>query len=568
VPIFLRMQGRASGIVGWASCLVCMLVMSCSESEAPAPAPVPVPVKLRLTAALSELVAGEHTSISPTLYDAEGKVLPPKEPYEWKSSNSAIVAVDQFGGATAGTSLGDAFIVLSIQGLTDSVAVHVRGPFYIWPDTLTLYAGMTRQLDAFLFSIAQGRSTATGVAWSSLDTSHATVDESGNVTAIRPGQVRIVGERKGASDTTDLFIIPNPEVSFKAISTYRHTCAITTEGTPYCWGYIEPETIDSAAPADRCEIVDRAIKGPTPFYRARKACSAIPRLIKGDVKLKTIHVYRYACGVAVNGKSYCWGRANYGSWVPDYLTPTVIFAGRDLSDVYFGEGERALCGVTLTHDVFCDNWGNLERSASQIGAGLQWTALSLRSFSACALTIAGRVYCWGDNFGGSLAVGSTNDVVAAPLPVLSETSTPLPVFTSVGGTAVGCGLQADGKVFCWGGSATGFNELRIAPAVPTTLRLKAFAVDRGVSDPVCGLATDGTVYCVVQRKTSVRDSVYALEPLNVSVPVPLVTLSRGKFSGCGIGVDGIAYCWGGGALLGNGTFVTDPASAVRVAGQR
>ncbi|WP_394840438.1 hypothetical protein LVJ94_30810 [Pendulispora rubella] len=77
---------------------------------------------------------------------------------------------------------------------------------------------------------------------------------------------------------------------------------------------------------------------------------------------------------------------------------------------------------------------------------------------ACALLNDGTVWCWGDNYSGTLGAGQSNGVSvepkesAMPLQVKDLPGTPTSIASGTGFT---CALLSDGKVLCWGDNSWG-----------------------------------------------------------------------------------------------------------------
>jgi hypothetical protein len=464
---------------------------------------------------------GDTAHATASVVDSAGHPMTDGVTITWRSTNDAVLTVASNGHVTA-LSGGTAYVVASYETLADSVLLTVQPAIYAWPDTMREFRGEPRSLKAFRFRRQDGRRRVLQVSWSSLDPDIATIDSSGSVTGIIPGHARIELRADAVRDTVDVFVLPNPQLVFREIS---GSCALTTDDDVYCWGGLDPASVDG--PMDRCEQISPS-NSSFSFVRSRYPCSVIPRLIKGGVKFVAINGDS-PCGIAIDGTGYCWHWWHYRGEDESQPTPIAVPIQDPLAVIY------GTCAVTQTHKAYCGI--GTSGPIGQVAPSRQWTALSFGSGNMCGLDIDGHIYCWGSNRDHVLGVGSDLATVDSPKPVLAEDGVTLPTFTAIRGTGPGCGLASDSTVYCWGGVASGFAELRMAPLV-TDVKLTSFA---DVYFGVCGVATDGKAYCVRQQHTTLRDSVYILKELNAKPvpPVPLTSLN----GNCGIATDGIAYCW-------------------------
>src|SRR3954464_4934110 len=78
-------------------------------------------------------------------------------------------------------------------------------------------------------------------------------------------------------------------------------------------------------------------------------------------------------------------------------------------------------------------------------AAVTWSALSVGVYSSCAITTAGRAYCWGFN---PFLPCSQNGCAADSVP-MSVPGAPELVAVSVGGFQ-SCGIARDAQLWCWG----------------------------------------------------------------------------------------------------------------------
>ncbi len=121
----------------------------------------------------------------------------------YTSSDPSIATVDQ-NGLVKAKSVGDAVITAtSADGLfTDTYAVNVystlKAESITVPESLEITVGETKQITATV--LPEGAPSS--VAWSSSDETIATVDEDGNITAIKHGTVTITAKAVDGSEVT------------------------------------------------------------------------------------------------------------------------------------------------------------------------------------------------------------------------------------------------------------------------------------------------------------------------------------------------------------------------------
>jgi alpha-tubulin suppressor-like RCC1 family protein len=132
---------------------------------------------------------------------------------------------------------------------------------------------------------------------------------------------------------------------------------------------------------------------------------------------------------------------------------------------------------------------------------------------ACGLDPQGKAYCWGANAAGQLGDGSTTD-----------RTTPVAVATGLTFTTLGagwdftCGLTSSGALYCWGGNQVGqFGDGTTTPSstpVPAASSHIFVQIDVG-SYHACGRVADGTAYCWGAES---RNNVPSASSLGFDVP--------------------------------------------------
>jgi alpha-tubulin suppressor-like RCC1 family protein len=176
----------------------------------------------------------------------------------------------------------------------------------------------------------------------------------------------------------------------------------------------------------------------------------------------------------------------------------------------------------------------------------------------CALSDAGGVKCWGDNWEGKLGNGS---VISSNFPVDVyglETG-----VASISGTHKHtCALTSAGGVQCWGRNwhgelGDGTTDYRVTPVTPQGLESGVAAVAAG-GFHTCALMLDGSIRCWgANWHGQVGDGtdVEKHTPVQViELEVKAVAIATGKYHTCAVLETGGLRCWGYNKFgqLGNG----------------
>ena len=219
--------------------------------------------------------------------------------------------------------------------------------------------------------------------------------------------------------------------------------------------------------------------------------------------------------------------------------------------VDFDAGGRQLCGL--------DHQGLVHCTADIRGTGAAYTTIripgtggakviSVGASHACALTHAGRAYCWGRGGYGQLGAGAREDSETPVEAKGPERFTQI----SAGGTHT-CAVAVSGSVYCWGGNWHGqlgighFNSSTVPARVDSaTVYSKVSA--GGIHS--CGIA--GTsVKCWGDQRSGRLGLAYVparevVTPSVVAVDGVFADVSAGNWHTCGLLVNQRVMCWGGG----------------------
>lgn len=331
-----------------------------------------------------------------------------------------------------------------------------------------------------------------------------------------------------------------------------HSCALTAGGAAYCWGRGEAGQL--GAPATRgcaldggtfpCSLVPLAVQGGPAFAQVfgggahtcaltgngsaycwgnngsgqlgdgTTASTSMPVAVSGGLTFASLDAgLSHTCGVTGGGTAYCWGSNERGQLGDGTTTarsaPVAVSGGHTFQSVAAGGFNIGhTCGLTTGGAALC--WGDNERgqlgrgtsdvtahsAPAPVTGGLTFAALTAGlGRHTCGLTGTGTAYCWGENTFGALGNGSTASS-SVPTPVSGGLSfRQLRAGGFIGHT---CGLTGSGAAFCWGE-----NERGQVGDGSTIDRSTPSAVEGGLTFTnleagfrhTCGRASGGGVYC-------------------------------------------------------------------------
>lgn len=200
---------------------------------------------------------------------------------------------------------------------------------------------------------------------------------------------------------------------------------------------------------------------------------------------------------------------------------------------------------------------------------------------SCAVSTAGRGYCWGHNDLGQLGNGSVDefgqpDPLPSPVADPDDPSEPMTGLVEIAASRYhSCAVTEDNTAYCWGWNAAGRlgngteedSALPVAVADPDDPDQPLAGVT-GVSVGQihsCASTADGRAYC---WGDNFYGQIGTASPGNYLLPTPVVDpentgqalaglaqVDAGNFHTCAVTADHAAYCWGWNTAgqLGNNT---------------
>jgi len=352
-----------------------------------------------------------------------------------------------------------------------------------------------------------------------------------------------------------------PGARFVALTAgQHHTCALSTYGIGYCWGWNPYGQVGN-------DLGD----------------SRTPLPVTGGLRFTQLSAqYVHTCGLTSTGEVFCWGY-NVDGQVGDgsigeaqRRQPTRVQSNRRFG--YVAAGSNHTCAMANNGRPSC--WGRhaegqlgngvigFEPSPVSVNGSARFHTLSGGSEHACGLTAVGQASCWGANFGGRLGNGSASEYSLSPSAVIQ--STPFAAISA--GSAHTCALTSSGLAYCWG--ENGNLQLgRTGRADIPDLVAGGFSFVSIASGAyhACGLTSSGQASC---WGANFRSQIGDGSTTNRSVPTAVnqsgltynrLSIGAGGQHTCALTASGAAYCWGfnlEGQLGDNSN--TDRASPVAV----
>jgi alpha-tubulin suppressor-like RCC1 family protein len=322
----------------------------------------------------------------------------------------------------------------------------------------------------------------------------------------------------------------------------NHACGMTATGDVYCWGNNSTGQLGAIEPRGQ---VTSPIKVP------------LPGTARGVTVAETGSA-SHSCAVLQSGQMYCWGSDNASGELgrgesSSSLNPIALASDPGFSDMQT-QGMHS-CGIKASNSrVYCwgngsgfelgDGVGGSSSAPVEVLGGLTVTQLSVARHSTCVRTASAQAWCWPNQFGGYNL--PTRFPIADPIAMISA-----------GGTG-SCALTSAGKIYCWG--ANDFGQLGngqvnpcCSPTGPVLIQSSlTFAAIFAGAGPgggshACALTADGSAYCWGRNESGeLGDGTQT----NRSVPTAVIgglkftSLSTDFGGTCGVTVAKMVYCWG------------------------
>ena len=341
-------------------------------------APIPV-AAVEVAPGSSTIILGETASLNATVRDAGGNALTGRT-VTWSSSAGTVASVSASGVVTAVSVGGPVTITATSEGRTGTAQVTVApipvAAVEVTPASGTIQVAGTTTLAATPRAANGTALTGRSTVWSSANTAVATVSQGGQVTGVSAGSTTIRATVDGIIGTAEITVNATPGIA--AVSAgYYHTCALRSDGTAHCWGANFNGQLGDGTTTGRLT--------PTP--------------VAGGHTFKQIAVgLEYTCGIDSNDVLRCWGRGAKGELgngsTANMLVPTPVTSpGEKMVAVSLALQEALACARSVSGKVYC--WGEDPDGRDQWldrGAGADAAARSCTSGHANCHRVASRMW--------------------------------------------------------------------------------------------------------------------------------------------------------------------------------
>lgn len=168
----------------------------------------------------------------------------------------------------------------------------------------------------------------------------------------------------------------------------------------------------------------------------------------------------------------------------------------------WGSNARGNLGQGHGHDIG-DSVGESTVSVD-LGAGRRAIAVSLGGFNSCAIDDLGAVRCWGAGDRGQLAQGNTADVGDSAGETTVEVTLGQPAKSVSVGNFHACAIVEDGSVRCWGANYSGQLAQGTTEAIGDEPGETPPPVDLGAGVRATSLAAGADFTCAITDLGAVR----------------------------------------------------------------
>ncbi len=265
------------------------------------------------------------------------------------------------------------------------------------------------------------------------------------------------------------------------------------------------------------------------------------------------------CAISADDQIYCWGsngnkylgdQSKLNSLVPIKTSSVASLAGKSFKAV--SVGTYSTCALDFSGDVYCwgdiPDYGNLGKDPTKLITIRGVKSIEVGTELSCAINNDSKVYCW-----------NSSEIEPNPTLVEGELVGKEAIEVSVGQSHA-CAITSDKKAICWGANYSGQIGNGVQDYQPTPVDISAkgdingkevTTISAGYSN-TCAIA-EGQAYCWGSNESGQL----GIGTTGIISKVPKAVKTSGEFDGktvlsisvgsgfvCAVASDNKAYCWG------------------------
>lgn len=462
------------------------------------------------------------------------------------------------------------YVVAEVEHMGEWVELTPSPKFLLPGDTGRMVALVRDRL---------GRPRTEPMAWTSSDTSIATVREDGLITAHSLGIALITATSASGSDDAPAVVVTRETAVAMDVEPDSVTLDMGERAQLTARSYnVRGEILDDNIWSDGNIWVavvgnDGVVRGTWPGRTSVLAvlhwaqAAAIVTVREGPaVAWKAVTTgSAHSCGLTEAGKAYCWGQnrqgelgigapGGYGEAVPVAVLSgpfASIDAGRGFTCAVAGGG---WCWGFGYHGQLGNGVvGSLDPTSvpRQVVGGHAFRYIDAGFEHACGVTAQNVALCWGNNSYGQVGNGRTGELgVGRP----DSVSGGLRFRDVSAGRSFTCGITTADDLYCWGANGEGqlglgkseAGQLVARPApVAGAMKWRAISTGDGFA---CGVTTDGVARCWGVDRFGELGNGFPGDSLDAPAPVRsterFVDIGVGSTHACATSTTGRVHCWG------------------------
>ena len=267
------------------------------------------------------------------------------------------------------------------------------------------------------------------------------------------GDLGLLGNGTSTARETQPVQVSNLTDVVQLAAGLAHTCALTRDGTVWCWGQGTDGQVGNGL-TDRPNPVPVQVVGPGDGHLA------------GIEEISALGTF--TCAKRCDSTVWCWGRDTHWSLgdgtgsnsarpvqVANVTTATQVTAGDQNTCVRLADGTYQCLGFNTDGQVGNDSDPDDAAAVAEVTnvANITGPAIQAGTLHVCALDANGELQCWGWNNNGQLGNGTEGAAANARAPVkVSDLGVGVKAFSLAKHT---CAIDAADTLYCWGDNQYG-----------------------------------------------------------------------------------------------------------------